>query len=47
MVLDKDCEIIVDQIRSIDNHRFKPKIGKLNLDQINQLRRNLKIVLDI
>jgi len=45
--LTKNSDILVDQPRAIDNKRFIKKIGKLTLEQINQLRDNLKIVLDL
>ena len=43
--LKKDSDILVDQIRAIDNQRFIRKIGKLNPKQIMKLVRNLKIIL--
>jgi mRNA interferase MazF len=45
--LDKLSDILVDQVRAIDNTRFIEKIGKLTKDQKNKLRNNLRIVLDI
>jgi mRNA interferase MazF len=45
--LDKLSDILVDQIRAIDNTRFIEKIGKLTKDQKIKLRNNLRIVLDI
>ena len=38
-------DILVDQVRAIDNHRFKELIGKLTDVQIDQLKSNLKILL--
>lgn len=45
--LTTDSDILIDQIRSIDNERFIKRIGKLNENQISNLKRNLKIVLDL
>jgi mRNA interferase MazF len=45
--LDKLSDILVDQIRAIDNTRFIEKIGQLTKDQKIKLRNNLRIVLDI
>ena len=45
--LDKLSDILVDQIRAIDNTRFIEKIGHLTKDQKIKLRNNLRIVLDI
>lgn len=44
---DKQSDILVDQIRAIDNERLIKKIGKLTRDQIQQLKINLKVVLDL
>ena len=45
--LDKLSDILVDQIRAIDNTRFIEKIGQLTKDQKIKLRNNLRIVLDL
>lgn len=45
--LDKQSEILVDQIRAIDNKRLIKKIDKLNKEQINKLKKNISIVLDL
>ena len=45
--LDKPSEILVDQLRAIDNNRFKKKIGGLTKEQIQTLKANIRIVLDI
>ncbi len=45
--LDKLSDILVDQIRAIDNKRLISKLGQLTKDQQTKLRDNLKIVLDI
>ena len=45
--LKEDCDIMIDQIRSIDNKRLLKKIGELNLEQIELIKTNLAIVLDL
>ena len=45
--IDKPCDILVDQLRAIDNRRFIKHIGKLTPAQANQLKENLKAVLDL
>jgi mRNA interferase MazF len=40
-------DILVDQIRAIDNNRLLQKIGKLNTQQIQKLKRNIRILLDL
>ncbi|MBK9109729.1 MAG: type II toxin-antitoxin system PemK/MazF family toxin [Saprospiraceae bacterium] len=45
--LKKDSDILVDQIRAIDNRRFLNKMGKLPPEKIELLKRNILLVLDI
>ncbi len=45
--LDKLSDVSVDQIRAIDNQRLIKKLGKLNKDQQNKLKANIKIVMDL
>ncbi len=45
--LEKLSDILVDQVRTIDNKRLIKKLGHLNKDQILKLKTNLRIVLDL
>jgi mRNA interferase MazF len=45
--LDKLSDVLVDQIRAIDNKRFIKKVGQLNKDQILRIKDNIRIVLDL
>ncbi|MFZ4545212.1 MAG: type II toxin-antitoxin system PemK/MazF family toxin [Saprospiraceae bacterium] len=45
--LDKASDILVDQIRAIDNNRLLRKLGSLKTKQISTLKTNIRIVLDI
>lgn len=45
--LDKPSDILVDQIRAIDNKRLIQKVGKLTEEQINKLKQNIAIVFDL
>jgi mRNA interferase MazF len=45
--LEKLSDILIDQVRAIDNKRFIKKTGKLNKEQIIKLKENLRIVLDL
>lgn len=45
--LDKPSDILVDQIRAIDNDRLIKKLGKLTKEQIQKLKTNLQVVLDL
>lgn len=43
----ENCDIMIDQIRAIDNKRLIKKIGKLPNDLIKKIKENIKIVLDL
>jgi mRNA interferase MazF len=45
--LKEDSDIMIDQIRSIDNKRLLKKVGVLNQEKIDVVRSNLSIILDI
>ena len=45
--LDKLSDILVDQVRAIDNKRLLKKLGQLTKGQKHDLKANLRIVLDI
>lgn len=45
--LDKASDILVDQIRAIDNRRFIRKLSRLTKEQIQTLQTNIRVVLDI
>ena len=45
--LNKLSDILIDQVRAIDNSRFLKKIGQLTKEQKTNLKDNLRIVLDI
>lgn len=45
--LEKPSDVLVDQIRAIDNKRLLNKIGRLTLAQIQTLKQNIAIVLDL
>lgn len=45
--LDKLSDVLVDQIRAIDNKRLIKKVGHLNKEQIQKLKANIRIVLDL
>lgn len=43
----QDCDILMDQLRAIDNRRLLKKIGTLPDTAILATQKNLKIVLDL
>jgi mRNA interferase MazF len=45
--LEKPSDILVDQMRSIDNKRLVKRLGKLTKEQVQTLKENIRIVLDI
>ena len=45
--LPKLSDILVDQVRAIDNKRLIKKLGQLTRDQQEKLKENLKIILDL
>jgi mRNA interferase MazF len=45
--LQQDCDIMIDQIRAIDNKRLVKKLGDLPSELINIVKENLIITLDL
>jgi mRNA interferase MazF len=43
----EDCDIMIDQIRAIDNSRFMHRIGQLDEAIIIKIKENIKIILDL
>ena len=43
----KNCDIMLDQIRAIDNNRLIKKIGDLPADLIDIIKENILIILDL
>lgn len=45
--LRQPCDIMIDQIRAIDNKRLTKRIGILPDDLIDKVKENIMIVLDL
>lgn len=45
--LKEDCDILIDQVRAIDNKRLQTRIGALPAEVEDQIRQSLSIILDI
>ena len=45
--LQQDCDIMIDQIRAIDNKRLIKKVGVLPIEFIGSIKENLMIILDL
>lgn len=45
--LDQSCDVMVDQVRAIDNKRLIKRVGKIPENIARKVRENLAIVLDL
>src|SRR6478609_11144339 len=45
--LKEDCDVMIDQVRAIDNKRLLQKIGEVRSNVREKIKENLKIVLDL
>ncbi len=45
--LDEDCDIMIDQIRAIDNNRLVKKLGGLPNGLAKTVKENLAIIIDL
>ncbi|MBC7557374.1 MAG: type II toxin-antitoxin system PemK/MazF family toxin [Chryseobacterium sp.] len=43
----EDCDIMIDQIRAVDNKRLLKKIGNLPVELIEKVKENISVVLDL
>jgi mRNA interferase MazF len=41
------CDIMIDQVRAIDNKRLIKRIGKLPVELIEKVKENLQIIMDL
>ncbi len=45
--LEEDCDVMIDQVRAIDNKRFVRKVGKLSNESTDKIKVNLNIIFDL
>jgi mRNA interferase MazF len=45
--LPENCDVMIDQIRAIDNKRLLKKVGNLPADLIEIIKENIAIILDL
>jgi mRNA interferase MazF len=45
--LEKDSDVMIDQIRAIDNNRLLKKVGELPETLINKVKNNIEIIFDL
>lgn len=43
---EKDCDIMIDQIRAIDNERLLKKIGEIPKEIAEKVKENIQIILE-
>jgi len=45
--LHEDCDIMIDQIRAIDNKRLIKKVGEIPAEMKSKIKENISIVLEL
>ncbi len=45
--LHENCDIMIDQIRAIDNKRLIKKVGNLPIELIDRIKENFAIIIDL
>jgi mRNA interferase MazF len=45
--LHHNCDIMIDQVRAIDNKRLVKKVGNLPVNLIETVKENIKIIMDL
>jgi mRNA interferase MazF len=45
--LNDNCDIMIDQLRAIDNKRLLKKVGNLPIELVEKTRENIGIILDL
>jgi mRNA interferase MazF len=45
--LEEGCDIMMDQVRAIDNKRLIRKVGNIPVELVNKVKNNLKIMFDL
>lgn len=45
--LEKESDVLVDQLRAIDNRRLVQRLGKLRAGHIQSLKENLSVLLEV
>lgn len=45
--MQEDCDIMIDQLRAIDNSRLMKKVGELPVNLAEKVRENIKLILEL
>ena len=45
--MNENCDIMIDQLRAIDNKRLIKKVGELPIDLADMVRENIRIILEL
>jgi len=45
--LEEACDMMVDQVRAIDNKRLVRRLGKIPAEAVEKVKNNLKVIFDL
>jgi len=45
--LEEACDVMIDQVRAIDNARLLNKVGELPAESTNKIKSNLRVIFDL
>jgi mRNA interferase MazF len=45
--LHENCDVMIDQIRAIENKRLIKKVGNLPVELIDNIKENISIIFDL
>ncbi len=45
--LHENCDVMIDQIRAIDNKRLVKKVGNLPIELVDKIKENIAIIIDL
>jgi len=45
--LNENCDVMIDQIRAVDNKRLVKKVGNLPNELVNKIKENIAILMDL
>jgi mRNA interferase MazF len=45
--LEEECDIMMDQVRAIDNNRLVRRIGKIPIKTIEKIKSNLRVIFEL
>ena len=45
--LEEECDMMIDQVRAIDNKRLVRMLGKIPAEAVEKVKNNLKVIFDL